>query len=73
MVPAFSKCTLRHVTPKAPMWANEKDMLGNVRKSHRILKTYLNKSKQNDKILRENILGEFGKEAMCPQIGRHFP
>ena len=56
------------------MWADERDMLGNVLKapkiSFRILKYFPN---ELIKILRDTFLGEFGKEAICRKSARYFP
>ena len=56
------------------MWANKKDMLGNVIKAHKIFKMFYKKySNKIVSISGDQILGADGKKAMCPEIDKYFP
>ena len=56
------------------MWANEKDMLGNVLKAPKILfKNIKYVPNQSTKILSGQNLGEFGKEVICHKTAMYFP
>ena len=56
------------------MWVNEKDMLGNVIKAHKIVKMIYKKySNKIVSVSGDQILGAEGKKAMYQEIGKYFP